>query len=81
MDAIHCSKYTDIFIINLKALCVESTFFLLFARPKTMFITKYFSAFNEMDENHDGQVSEEEFIEVILLSDSEHILLFVFKLG
>ena len=46
-----------------------------------MFITKYFSAFNEMDENHDGQVSEEEFIEVILLSDSEHILLFVFKLG
>ena len=22
------------------------------------------SAFNEMDENHDGQVSEEEFIEV-----------------
>ena len=29
-----------------------------------MFITKYFSAFNEMDENHDGQVSEEEFIEV-----------------
>ena len=25
-----------------------------------------FPAFNEMDENHDGQVSEEEFIEVLV---------------
>lgn len=27
-----------------------------------------FEAFNEMDENHDGQVSEEEFIEVTEIS-------------
>lgn len=27
------------------------------------------AAFNEMDENHDGQVSEDEFIEVALCSD------------
>ena len=27
-------------------------------------VTK-FAAFNEMDENHDGEVSEEEFVEVI----------------
>ena len=26
-------------------------------------------AFNEMDENHDGQVSEDEFIEVALCND------------
>ena len=27
----------------------------------------FYLAFNEMDENHDGQVSEEEFIEVGLV--------------
>merc|ERR1712142_1379719 len=36
------------------------------------------SAFNEMDENHDGQVSEEEFIEVILL-DSKNIHLYIYN--
>ena len=31
----------------------------------TMFLfTFIFSAFNEMDENHDGQISQVEFIEV-----------------
>lgn len=40
------------------------TTFICLPHPPSNSSTKFVVAFNEMDENHDGQVSEEEFIEV-----------------
>ena len=38
-----------------------------------------FTAFNEMDENHDGKISQAEFVEVLISHYQRHSRSFMFK--